>query len=55
LISTCEFYIYCGEYCGEIKEGGLGGAYGTLGEKKNEYGVLVGKLEGRRSRGYDRS
>jgi hypothetical protein len=53
LILICEFYIYCGEYCGEIKEGGLGGACGTLGEKKNECGVLVGNPEGKRSRGYD--
>jgi len=49
LIPICEFYIYCGE----IKEGGLGGACGTLGVKKNEYGVLVGKPEGKRSRGYN--
>jgi hypothetical protein len=53
LILICEFYIYCGEYYSEIKEGGLGGACGTLGEKKNEYGVLVGKPEGKTPRGYD--
>jgi len=49
LIPVCEFYIYYGE----IKEGGLGGASGTLGEKKNKYGVLVGKPEGKRSRVYN--
>jgi hypothetical protein len=32
-----------------IKEGEMGRACSMNGEKRNEYGVLVGKLEGKRS------
>jgi hypothetical protein len=35
------------------KKVGWMGHVAHWGEKKNEYGVLVGKPEGKRSRGYD--